>query len=124
MSQVTFSVLVCTYNRPPRLLRAALNSLVHCTEKPDEVIVVNGGDEQADHVVQELQAKDVAVRLVKTVNRNLAASRNVGLDHCRGNIVAMTDDDAEVFPDWVTRMKEVHREQPQSGAVGGVVLGS
>jgi glycosyltransferase involved in cell wall biosynthesis len=126
MSPVAFSALICTYNRPEGLLRAALRSLVDgCVEKPDEVIVVNGGDEQADRVVEEFQRQDkVSVRLVKTVNRNLATSRNVGLTHCRGDIVAMTDDDAEVFPDWVTRMKEVHREQLKAGAVGGLVIGS
>src|SRR5262249_5653411 len=94
-------------------------------EKPGEVIVVNGGNDRADRVVEEFQThRNVPVCLVKTANRNLATSRNVGLGHCRGDIVAMTDDDAEVFPDWVTRMKQIHREQPQAGAVGGVVLGS
>jgi GT2 family glycosyltransferase len=125
VSNVNFSVLICTYNRH-ELLRAALRSIVHgCTEKPDEVVVVNGGDERTDQVVAEFQGQSsVEVRLVKTVNRNLATSRNVGLRHCRGEIVAMTDDDAEVFPDWVSRMKEVHREQPGAGAVGGLVIGS
>ncbi len=36
----------------------------------------------------------------------------------------MTDDDAQVFPDWVTQMKRAHREHPEAGAVGGVVLGT
>jgi glycosyltransferase involved in cell wall biosynthesis len=125
VSRVPFSVLICTYNRH-ELLRGALASLVHGRhEKPDEVVVVNGGDERTDKVVAEFQGQPgTDVRLVKTVNRNLAASRNVGLQHCRGDIVAMTDDDAEVFPDWVTRIKQVHREQPGAGAVGGLVLGS
>jgi GT2 family glycosyltransferase len=126
VSRVGFSVLICTYNRPPELLRAALRSVVDgCLDQPDEVVVVNGGDEQADGVVREFQGRPgIDVRLVKTVNRNLATSRNVGLRHYRGDIVAMTDDDAEVFPDWVTRMKQVHAEQPTAGAVGGLVLGS
>ena len=125
MSDIAFSVLICTYNRH-ELLRAALRSVAHgCAEKPDEVVVVNGGDERTDEVVREFQGlPGTDVRLIKTVNKNLATSRNVGLRHCRGEIVAMTDDDAEVFPDWVTRMKEVHRQQPWAGAVGGLVLGS
>jgi GT2 family glycosyltransferase len=36
----------------------------------------------------------------------------------------MTDDDAEVFPDWVSQMKSVHQAHPQAGAVGGPVLGT
>lgn len=125
MTTPRFSVLICTYNRH-ELLRPALRSLVEgCEEKPDEVVVVNGGDERTDRVVGEFVGRpEVEVRLVKTVNKNLATSRNVGLAHCRGDIVAMTDDDAEVFPDWVTRLKAAHAAHPEAGAVGGLVLGS
>lgn len=119
-----FSVLICTYNRP-ELLNAALDALVNRTfEQPDKIVIVNGGDERADRVVESFRDCGVPIELVKTVNKNLAASRNVGLPHCTGDIVAMTDDDAEVFPDWVTQMKRVHREHPEAGAVGGQVIGT
>lgn len=120
-----FSVLLCTYNRH-ELLRLALDSIVCGTlEKPDEVIVVNGGDDKADKVVREFQGhKEVNVKLIKTINKNLAVSRNIGLKACSGDIIAMTDDDAKVFPDWVTQMKRVHMEHPEAGAAGGLVLGT
>jgi GT2 family glycosyltransferase len=87
--------------------------------------VVNGGGIVADQVVQSFIGRSrVAVDLVKTVNRNLAASRNVGLPLCSGDIIAMTDDDAEVSPDWVSRMKALHAEHPEAGAVGGAVIGA
>src|SRR5215813_5286080 len=120
-----FSVLICTYNRH-EMLHMALKALVDTTiEKPDEVVVVNGGDERADQVVSEFSARPaIRMRLVKTVNRNLATSRNIGLGVCTGDIVAMTDDDAEVFPDWVMQMKRIHAEQPDAGAVGGLIIGA
>jgi GT2 family glycosyltransferase len=122
-----FSVLICTYNRH-ELLNKALEALLQGTqEKPDQVVIVNGGDEHADQVVAAHQMRcpsGTEIKLIKTVNKNLAASRNVGLPHCDGAIVAMTDDDAEVFPDWVTQMKSVHAEHPEAGAVGGRVLGA
>jgi len=100
--------------------------LLHDTqERPDQIIIVNGGDERADQIVQAFaDTPGVEVKLIKTVNKNLAASRNVGLPHCIGDIVAMTDDDAQVFPDWVTQMKRAHAEHPEAGAVGGAVLGT
>lgn len=120
----TFTVLICTYNRPALLHKALHALLVGTSEKPDQVVVVNGGDARADQVVQAFQdTPGVQVVLVKTVNKNLAASRNIGLAHCQGELIAMTDDDAEVFPDWVTKMKQAH-QQHQAGAVGGLVLGS
>jgi GT2 family glycosyltransferase len=119
-----FSVLICTYNRH-KLLEKALYALIEGTEeKPDQVVVVNGGDERADRVVEGFMGRHgIEVKLVKTVNKNLAASRNVGLPQCTGDIIAMTDDDAQVFPDWVTQMKRAHREHPEAGAVGGPVIG-
>ncbi len=120
-----FSVLICTYNRP-ELLALALDALINRTiEKPDQVVVVNGGDERSDIIVRQYQnIPGIQVELVKTENKNLATSRNVGLPHCTGDIVAMTDDDAEVFPDWVSQMKRVHDEHPEAGGVGGAVLGA
>jgi glycosyltransferase involved in cell wall biosynthesis len=100
-----FSVLICTYNRP-ELLAQCLDALVGRTsEKPDEIVIINGGDGRADEVVNasrqgaEGRRQEISFKLVKTVNKNLAASRNVGLPLCQGDIVAMTDDDAEVYPD-------------------------
>jgi GT2 family glycosyltransferase len=122
---MTFSVLICTYNRP-QLLAQCLSALVEkSSEKPDQVVVVNSGDERTDQLVKRLaKPSAVCLELVRTVNKNLAASRNAGLTHCTGDIVAMTDDDAEVFPDWVAQMKRVHAEQPEAGAVGGPVIGA
>jgi len=120
-----FSVLICTYQRH-ELLNKALSALVDGTlEKPNEVVVVNGGDERADEVVDGYAWRQrIQVKLVKTRNVNLAASRNVGLPHCTGDIIAMTDDDAQVFPDWITQMKRAHQEHPEAGAVGGPVIGT
>jgi GT2 family glycosyltransferase len=124
-SSPTFSVLICTYQRHELLDKALEALLLKTDEKPDQVVIVNGGDERAERVVEKYQSMSgVQVELVRTVNKNLAASRNVGLPHCTGVIIAMTDDDAQVFPDWVTQMKRAHREHPEAGAVGGTVLGS
>jgi GT2 family glycosyltransferase len=119
------SVLLCTYNRP-KLLEQALRSLIVGTsEKPDQVVIVNGGDEYADQVVRTFQTRsEIEIKLIKTKNKNLAASRNIGLPNCTGDIIATTDDDAEVFPDWVTQMKRLHAEHPEAGAIGGPVIGT
>jgi glycosyltransferase involved in cell wall biosynthesis len=120
------SVLICTYNRPA-LLAHCLEALVERTEeKPDQVVVVNGGDERTDEVIREFSVAGprsaVSVHSVRTLNKNLAASRNVGLPYCTGDIIGMTDDDAQVFPDWVSQMKCLHAEHPGAGAVGGPVI--
>ena len=124
------SVLICTYNRADLLAQCLEALICRTTEKPDEIVVVNGGDERADEVVESSRQEaggrrqGIEIKLIKTVNKNLAASRNVGLPHCTGDIIAMTDDDAEVFPDWVTQMKRLHAEHPEAGVIGGAVVGA
>jgi GT2 family glycosyltransferase len=122
---MSLSTLICTYNRP-KFLSQSLHALIDRTnEKPDQVVVVNGGDERSDDIVKSfIESCGIEVKLIKTANKNLATSRNVGLHHCTGNIIAMTDDDAEVFPNWITEMKRAHQAYPEAGAVGGLVLGT
>lgn len=119
------SVLICTYQRH-ELLQKALTALIRETaEKPDQVVIVNGGDAEADRVVAHFSTQEhPRVELVKTRNVNLATSRNLGLDHCTGDIIAMTDDDAMVFPDWISALKRAHHAHPEAGGIGGAVFGS
>ncbi len=119
------SVLICTFNRH-ELLEKALFSIVDRTlEKPDEIVIVNAGDDRADHVIEKFKGRNkIEFKILKVVNKNLAANRNLGIPQCSGDILAMTDDDAEVFPDWITQIKRAHLEHPDAGAVGGPVLGT
>lgn len=97
--------------------------------KPDQVVVVNGGDATATGVVERVLQRSrsagelsVELKVINIVNKNLAASRNAGLPHCTGDIIGMTDDDAEVMPDWVKRHKSFHASHPEAGGVGGAVI--
>ncbi len=124
---VNCSVLICTYNRPALLSRALAALIERSDEKPDQVVIVNGGDSRTDQIVATLASHAppaVSLQLINVANKNLAASRNAGLPHCTGDIIALTDDDAEVFPDWIAQMKCVHLEHPEAGAVGGPVIGA
>jgi GT2 family glycosyltransferase len=49
---------------------------------------------------------------------NIVAQSNLGLKFCKCDIVAMTNDDAEPFPDWLERM-EPYYEDSTVGGVGG-----
>jgi glycosyltransferase involved in cell wall biosynthesis len=117
------SVLICTYNRG-NLIHNTLKSLIEGQElAPDEIIVVNGGGENdCSATIAYWQSRFPALNHIHTENLNLAKSRNIGLRHCKGELVLQTDDDARPFPDWVKNIKEAHKIYPDAGVIGGEVI--
>jgi glycosyltransferase involved in cell wall biosynthesis len=95
-------VVIPTYGRP-RLLRAAVESVLDQTEQSLEVVVV---DDASPEPIAGLP-DDPRVRVVRrSVNGGSAAARNTGLDAARGEWVAFLDDDDLVTP----RRLELARE--------------
>lgn len=93
------SVAIPTIGRLPQL-RACLESIARCSPSPDEILVV---DQSHDPAVAELVAEFAfaRARLVSCAGLGPAAARNTGLRGARRDVVAMTDDDCTVAPDWV-----------------------
>ena len=115
------SVLICTYKRPV-LLNDCLGFLLkEAAELPDEVVVVDGDNGSAGTIVDEWRKEFPRITFVPTANVNLAVSRNIGLTHCSGDVIALTDDDVRVSGEWVRKIKELHTAYPAIGVIGGKV---
>lgn len=111
------SVIVATRGRPETLGRL-LDSLGRLASSPAEVIVVdNGPDERTRAVV----ADSGLASYVAEPRPGLSAARNTAIRRARGSIVAFTDDDAVVDPNWLDRLC-VGFEGPHVMAVAGLVL--
>ena len=108
------SVVICAYNAE-RTMDACLASLRTLRYPNYEVIVVNDGS--TDRTL-EIAQRYPEVRILSQENKGLSVARNVGIENATGEIVAFTDSDCVVDPDWLTYLayKFVH-----SGfvAVGG-----
>ena len=92
------SAVVCAYNAADTL-EDCLTSLDGLTYPNYEVIVVNDGSRDATGDIARRHAR---VRVVDVPNAGLSAARNVGLAEATGDIVAYTDADTRVDPDWLT----------------------
>ena len=92
------SVVVCAYNAADTL-EDCLASLDRLTYPDYEVILVNDGSRDATGDIGRRHAR---VRVIDVPNAGLSAARNVGLAEARGEIVAYTDADTRVDPDWLT----------------------
>ena len=94
----TFTVLICTHNRPDQLDRCLAS--VDQLEYPHfDVLVV-------DSAPQDAAAFEVArrrgVRYMLEPVPGVSRARNVGGRACDTDIVAMLDDEALAFPGWLT----------------------
>jgi len=116
------SVLLATVNRAALLDRTLYHLLHGGDERPDEIVVVNGGRDGTAEVVARYHASGANVRLVDVPNTGLSNARNAGYPQCGGEIVATLDDDVIVAADWARRIKAAHIAYPHAGGIGGRTL--
>jgi len=92
------SVVVCAYDAA-ETIDECLTSLEGLTYPDVELIVVNDGSRDATgHIARRHET----VHVIDVPNGGLSAARNVGLAAASGEIVAYTDADVRVDPDWLT----------------------
>ena len=91
------SVVVCAYDASGTI-DECLTSLAALTYPNVEIIVVN--DESRD-ATGDIARAHAGVRVIDIPKGGLSAARNVGLAAASGEIVAYTDADVRVDPDWL-----------------------
>jgi glycosyltransferase involved in cell wall biosynthesis len=118
------SVVLSTYNRADRL-PAALDALLgQAGNVAYEVIVVDNNSTDATRTVVERAAarSDGRLRYVFEPRQGLSYGRNAGIAVARGAIIAFSDDDVRVAPDWIARLTRTFDAHPDIEYVGGRVL--
>jgi GT2 family glycosyltransferase len=92
------SVVICAYNAADTLADC-LTSLGKLTYPHVDLIVVDDGSLDATAEIVRLYP---GVRILAQSNGGLSAARNAGLAAATGEIIAYTDADCRVDPDWLT----------------------
>ncbi len=116
------SVVLCTWNRAP-LLRDALECLVRqVAAPPHEIVVVdNNSTDDTAQVVRSFQWCP-AIRYLYEPQPGLSHARNAGVAATTGELVAFTDDDVRVTPNWMATIATVAGRYPDAACYGGPVL--
>jgi len=94
------SVVICAYNAE-RTMDACLASLRRLRYPDYEVIIVDDGSTDRTRAIALAYPE---MRTVSQENRGLSVARNVGCELATGEIVAYTDSDCVVDPDWLTHL--------------------
>jgi glycosyltransferase involved in cell wall biosynthesis len=96
----TISVVISTFQRPGAC-EAALRSALAQTTPPLEVLVCdNGSTDDTEARMRTWEKRDERVRYLRTSQNSgtPGTTRNLGIEHARGELVAFLDDDDEWLP--------------------------
>ena len=117
------TVVVCTWNRAV-ILDGALDALVHQHDAPPhEILVVdNGSRDHTGAVVQRWASRHPQIVYILEPRPGLSCARNAALRRARAPLLAFTDDDVRVAPDWMARIRDAFERWPDAACVGGPVL--
>jgi GT2 family glycosyltransferase len=104
-----------------RYLQACLDSLRAQTFRDFEVVVVDNGS--TDQSLAILEGSYPEVRLVRWErNRGVAAAFNEGVRQCRGELLALLNNDMELDAHWMEAMVQALDQDPSAGAAASKIL--
>jgi GT2 family glycosyltransferase len=108
------SIIIPTYNRAG-LIRLAIDSALAQTYGRIEIIVVDDGSK--DNTREVVESYGDPVRYVYKQNGGVAAARNLGFRHARGEFIALLDSDDEWLPWKLEAQVRVLQSHPEVGMV-------
>ena len=117
MQSSLISVVIPTFNREPRMLGAAIESVLAQDVPSLEVVVVDDGS--ATSAAQFVERYGERVRFHEKGNGGISSAKNAGVALSRGNLLAFLDSDDLWEPDKLVRQVEALRFDPELEAVFG-----
>jgi glycosyltransferase involved in cell wall biosynthesis len=110
------SVIVCTRGRPD-LLRVCLARLAALNDPNYEIVVVDnskGGSLPPEGVPE-------GARVVREHRAGLCFARNRGIAEAHGELIAFTDDDCEIDPNWLGALRDAFGAEGTTVVTGRVL---
>jgi glycosyltransferase involved in cell wall biosynthesis len=117
------TAIVSTRNRAEEI-GPCVESILKSENVDFELVVVDQSETDASRRAIEPFASDPRLRLVSTDTRGLSVSRNIGVANSRAEILAFTDDDCRVAPDWLATVASIFAREPDVALLFGRVLRS
>lgn len=120
------SVIVCTRNRAAVLKEALVRLQQSLSMRPGEydIVIVDNGSHDGTHAVVEAACSNspCAITYVYEPRAGLSRARNAGLAAAKGGLLAFTDDDCLVSPDWLRNAADAIQNEPELSGLCGRVL--
>jgi GT2 family glycosyltransferase len=117
--RLRLSVVVPTRNRSTHAAACA-RAILALDGFTDLIFVDQSDDRATDEELSRID--DPRFRYVRTDTRGVTNGRNIGMSLSRSDIVAFTDDDCRVRPDWILRTLDIFAADPEVAVVCGRVV--
>jgi GT2 family glycosyltransferase len=122
---VDISVIVCTRDRPDTIGQA-IESIAQCDYPSFDIHIMDQSTTDAtQRIIATLTprySERCAIVYHHLDRAGLSRAYNLGMKATQGEIMAFTDDDVIVPPDWLTQIKEAMDADPKAGLLYGQVL--
>ena len=115
------SVLLPARNASATLPAALAGVLAQEGVELEVVCVDDASTDQTRGILEEASRGDGRVRIVQGAGRGLVEALNLGLAHCRGELIARMDADDLVHQDRLRLQAHLLAREPALGAVGSLV---
>ena len=116
---LSVGVLICSYRRADTLLRG-LAALAIQEHRPDDVMVVlRDTDHESRERIARRAPDGLALRVLTVTLPGTVQALNTGLEACRTDLLAITDDDTVPHPDWLARIHACFAADSRLGGLGG-----
>lgn len=119
---LSFSLIICTYNRAS-YLRETIESVLHHFKNKNnyELLIINNNS--TDHTVKVVEEfiDNPVVKYFLETNQGLSHARNRGMKEARNDVFVFLDDDIDIEKNYLDLCEELYRD-PAINIVGGKVL--
>jgi glycosyltransferase involved in cell wall biosynthesis len=116
------TVCICTRNRGASIA-ATLRSLVAATYADFDVLIVDQSvTEETAQAIQAEVGEDKRFSYLRSPTVGKSIALNIAVAQARGPLIAFTDDDCEVKPNWLSVLVDTFSHYPDAGEVCGPVL--
>ena len=106
------SVLVCTSGRGDSVVET-VQSILAAESPACELIIIDQSDDNRTEDALAPFRNDSRLRYLRSTTKGKGVALNLGMQEARGEIVAITDDDCKVEPDWLNAHLAVFEKYPK-----------
>ncbi|MEF3273249.1 MAG: glycosyltransferase [Chloroflexus sp.] len=116
MTAPTISAIICTRNRGESVV-AAVASILANDHPAFELIVVDQSTDGVTAAALQQFHHDKRFHYIASATRGLGVARNIGLQLACAPLVAFTDDDCRVPPEWLRVIESEFEREPQAAVL-------